>query len=393
MNIVHLTASPFFGGPERQMLGLARHLPAEFRSHFLSFAERGLCRPFLQQLRKHGFHAEELKHNAPHFRAAIREVAQKLCQLQADVLCCHGYKADLLGWLAARRLGVPIVAISRGWTWATLKVRIYEGLDRLSLHRMDRVVCVSDGQAAKVRRVGVPQARVRVIRNAIAGDRFGLPDPGRRRYLENLFPRLPKSIIGAAGRLSPEKGFGNLVEAAQRVVAANADVGFVIFGEGPLRDTLTGRIEALGLSDRVVLAGFRADLDCLLPSFDVIALPSDTEGLPNIVLEAFAGRVPVVATAVGGTPEVVEEGISGYLVPRRDPVRLAQRLLELAGDDKKRQRMGMAGYHRVRTRFTFESQSRQYQALFGELVGRPRLVEADEADTLAFPIGRARRAG
>jgi glycosyltransferase involved in cell wall biosynthesis len=370
MVVVHLVASPFFGGPERQMLGLAASLPGDCRTVFLSFAEGGRCRPFLDEARRLGFEAVELERNAPHYRAAVCEVAGHLRRTRADVLCCHGYKPDLLGWPAARRVGLPVVAVARGWTAATLKVRLNEALDRLCLRTMDRVVCVSEGQAARIRRAGVPAARVAVIRNAIRAERFDRPDPADRDRLLGLFPGRPGRVVGAAGRLSPEKGFGVLVAAAGSVARADPGVAFVLFGEGPLRADLARRIAAEGLDGRFLLAGFRDDLDRLLPHLDLFVLPSFTEGLPNVVLEAFAAGVPVVATAVGGTPEVVEEGLSGHLVPPGDPAALARHIRGLLGDGGRRRAMGRHGRARVRDQFTFEAQGLQYRRLFEELTGR-----------------------
>src|SRR5262245_64405705 len=123
MNIVHLMASPFVGGPERQVLGLARSLPAHCRTVFLSFAERGLAQAFLELAAADGFEAVLLRENAPRVFRAAAEIAEHLRRCRADVLCCHGYKPDLIGWLAARRAGVPVVAVAHGWTAATWKVR------------------------------------------------------------------------------------------------------------------------------------------------------------------------------------------------------------------------------------------------------------------------------
>ena len=105
-----------------------------------------------------------------------------------------------------------------------------------------------------------------------------------------------------------------------------------------------------------------------MPNFDGFVLPSYTEGLPNVVLEAFAARVPVVATAVGGTPEIIEDAQNGYLVPPGNPPLLAQRIGKLLANDRLRETMGMSGYYRVRDNFTFESQARQYVQLFRELL-------------------------
>jgi len=371
MRIAHLTASPFFGGPERQMLGLALSLPPSIQSLFFSFPERGLCEPFLGELRRHDFVAEALTTNTPHVFDAMHELRAKLAGHKIDVLCCHGYKADLLGGPSARKLGIPVISVSRGWTAATWKVRVYEAANRFALRWMDRVVCVSEGQAQKVRRAGVAEDRVRVIRNAIFTDRFGEADEPGRAFLQTFFRTPRRFLVGAAGRFSPEKGFGDLVRAAARVVKTHPDAGFILFGDGPLRADLESLIKQNGLQNHFVLAGFRDDLDRWLPNFDAFVLPSYTEGLPNVVLEAFASRVPVVATAVGGTPEVVDEGHNGYLVPAGDVSLLSERVTRLLADERLRATMGMSGYFRVRDRFTFDAQARQYAQLFHELQRGP----------------------
>src|SRR5207253_4411935 len=122
--------------------------------------------------------------------------------------------------------------------------------------------------------------------------------------------------------------------------------------------------------ERFQLAGFRSDVAQFLPHLDLMVLPSYTEGLPVVLLEAFAAGVPAVATAVGGTPEVIEEGKSGYLVPPGDPPALARRILDVLRQDATRLAMGWRGQRRVRKHFTFADQSIQYQHLFESLVGR-----------------------
>ena len=370
MRIAHLTASPFFGGPERQMLGLAISLPTDVQSLFFSFPERGLCQPFLKELRRHGLTAEALTSNTPQLFSAMGELRQKLRGHRVDLLCCHGYKADLLGRPTARQLGIPVISVSRGWTGASWRVRLYERMDRFSLRWMDRIVCVSEGQAEKVRRAGTPDRLVRVIRNAIFTDRFGDPDEPGRAFLQSFFPKPRSHLIGAAGRLSPEKGYCHLVDAAALVVRAHPEAGFLLVGDGPLHDSLARQIAKLSLQDNFVLAGFSADLDRWLPNFDAFVLPSYTEGLPNVVLEAFAARVPVVATAVGGTPEVIEDGQNGYLVPAGDAAPLARRIKQLLSDGRLRETMGMSGYYRVRDHFTFEVQARQYAQLFHDMLDK-----------------------
>jgi glycosyltransferase involved in cell wall biosynthesis len=376
MNIVHLTASTFHGGPERQILGLARSLTDTDQTMFLSFAEGGRCRQFLSTARHHGFDAVGLTHDTPHLWAAARELIGHLERFGAEVLCCHGYKANLVGRSAARRSKIPVVAVARGWTGENFKVRFYERLDRFHLRWMDHVVCVSEAQAAKVRRAGVRAERMSVIYNAIDPSRFHEPDPRYRAKLLRYFRQPRTHVIGAAGRLSTEKGFAVLVAAAERVLRVHPSVGFVLFGEGPERARLQQQINAAGLNHTFILAGFRADLDRFLPHFDLFVLPSFTEGLPNVVLEAFAAGVPLVATSVGGTPEVVEDGVSGHLVPPGDVEQLAERLnASLLAANQPRD-MGDKGRQRVREKFGFAAQARLYHELFVRL--RPDAVEDEE---------------
>jgi glycosyltransferase involved in cell wall biosynthesis len=370
MRVVHLTASTFFGGPERQMLGLGRALPGEYKTSFVSFSEGGRCREFLRQARWNGFDGDALCRDTPNLPAATWELSRRLAVSEADVLICHGYKSNLLGRLAARALRIPVISVCRGWTGENLKVHAYELLDRLHLRYMDRVVCVSEGQARRVRQAGMPPARTVVIRNAARLTETRPADPRQRAQLQQLFARPGEVIVVSAGRLSPEKGFSVLIDAARQVLAVNPGVRFAIFGEGTQRSLLERMIAKEGLCGIVVLPGFRNDLDQLLSCTDVFVLPSFTEGLPNVVLEAGAAAVPVVATAVGGTPEVVIEGETGFLVRAGDATGMAHRIIKLVSDTQLRERLGQAGREHVKKHFTFEAQAHAYMRLFESLGAR-----------------------
>ena len=379
MCVAHLTASPCFGGTERQMLELGREMRDGYRPVFISFLEEGRCWDFINNATGQGWEAFALQYDTPRLLAAFRELLALLRRVGAKALCCHGYKANLLGLLSARRLGIPIISVSHGWTAESLRVRVFEALDRWLLRRMDKVVCVSEGQAGKVRRSGVPEAKIRVIRDAVRADRFVNVEPEYRQRLEAMFADRPDVIVGAAGRLSPEKGFGVLVDAAAQVLnsqhalhatphASLPAVGFVLFGDGPLRGALESQIEARGLQGRFHLAGFHSDLDKFYPHLDLLVLPSYTEGLPNVVLEAFAAGVPVVATAVGGTPEAVQDGVNGYLVEPGKADALAGRIADMLADPVRRREMGDSGQENVRQTFSFAQQAGEYLELFRSIV-------------------------
>ena len=371
MNVVHLTDSPFFGGPERQMLGLAVSLPPSIRTRILCFRDHASSAPFLAKLEAAGVSARMVSHANPHFASMIRDIASELRAQRADVLVCHGYKADVIGWVAAHLSGVPVISVSRGWTGHTWKVRLNETLDRWMLRLMRRVICVSEGQAAKVRRAGVRPDRVRVIHNAIDTTRFSGIDSGGRAILRGLFPAPPEVIVVGVGRLSPEKGFDQLVKAMSTVVVQLPGAGLVLIGDGPDRAKLEEQVRAAGLETHVAFAGFRSDVDRLVQGADVLAQSSYTEGLPNVVLEACAAGIPVVATDVGGTREVIEDGITGHLVHAGDSDALAAPLLELLRSPASRRAMGERGRARVIDEFSFAQQCARYEELFASLIGRP----------------------
>jgi glycosyltransferase involved in cell wall biosynthesis len=376
---LHLTASTFFGGPERQMLGLARHLPPGVRPLFASFSEAGRCRSFLAEVRSNGFEAIELANDFPHAVRVIRELVELILRQNVDLLYTHTYKPNLLGGIAAKLAGVPHVVVSRGWTGESRKVRAYEFLDRVNLRFADRVVAVSQGQAAKVKRCAVPANRLMVIRNA-----------ARLAKSSTEAPAGSPTIL-AAGRLSPEKGFDVLIDAAMRL-PADARVAF--YGDGPERAALQARIDRAGLSDRVTLHGFTAALDDLMPTADLVVLPSRTEGLPNVALEAAAAGRPIVATAVGGTPEIVRHGVNGWLVPPDDPATLADRIVNLLNDPTRRDAFGRAGRAIAETEFSFEAQAKSYSALADDLVPRVVPFAPPRPKTrIAFVIDELSRAG
>jgi glycosyltransferase involved in cell wall biosynthesis len=368
--VVQFIQSPFFGGPERQLLGLAQALGAQYRSAFFSFDEHGRSRPFLDVVRGAGFETVALERDKPNFIMMVREATRRLRAVDAKIVCVHHYKAALIGLAAARALRIPCIGVSHGWTRETWQVVLYETLDRWALRQMDAVVSVSAAQASKLLRAGIRPERLRVIRNALNAPASKPANPAMRASIEALFPKPPRTLVGSAGRLSFEKGFDQLVLAAEIVLQRDPEVGFVVFGEGVQRAELERQIAARGLQGTVVLPGFRTDLDEVLPCLDIAVLPSRTEGLPVIALEAMAAQVPVVATAVGGTPEAVVDGLCGYLVPSETPPALAQRVLDLAVSPDERRIMGLRGRERVLSDFTFEAQAKSYEALFGEL--RPK---------------------
>jgi len=363
--VIHLIATNFYGGPEKQILTHARHLdPERFRFILVSFVEKGQPNEILEKASQVGLEHVGIPVGHAFDPGAILGLKRLFRQYRADLVCSHGYKANILGRLSTWAGGIPQIAVSRGWTAENRRIRLYEVLDKIFLHLNDHVVAVSHGQGDKILRLGLRHGRLSVIHNAISLDQnraSGLRGPTVK---EELGIPAHALLVASAGRLSPEKNYRAMIEAAVVTCSRREDVFFAVFGEGFLRAELEGTIKVLGLEGRFLLPGFRRDMPQVMEQIDVFMLPSFTEGLPNVILEAFAAKKPVVATRVGGTPEVVQDGVSGFLTEPDEPALMAGHVLALAGDPALRSRMGGAGYQHVLDEFGFERQTRLYEELY-----------------------------
>ncbi|MFO0752901.1 MAG: glycosyltransferase [Thermodesulfovibrionales bacterium] len=364
--VAHLIATNFFGGPEKQILEHACRLdPARFSLVLISFVERSLPNELLHKATRMTIPTREFYTGNPYNPKAIFDLTSLLRQDGIDLLCTHGYKSAIIGRIASYRVGIPEIAVSRGWTGENWKIRLYEELDRLFLRFADRVVAVSEGQKEKILRLGVAPERVSVIHNGIS---LAAPAPPSSCSLRREMGMQDAGcLVVSAGRLSIEKNFSGLIDAAALLVKKEPSLRFVVFGEGVLRRPLERQVREAGLRGRFFLPGFREELASLLREADIFVLPSFTEGLPNVVLEAYAQKKPVVATAVGGVPEVVRHGSDGFLVRPGETGRMAEYILALARNPQLREEMGARGYRHLEERFTFETQTRKYEGLYREV--------------------------
>jgi len=234
---------------------------------------------------------------------------------------------------------------------------------------VDEFVTVSDDlRRWLVETVHVAGRKVRTIHNGVDTRRFSDQDrEGARRAL-GIDERA--RVVGTVGRLDPVKDHATLVRAFAGVVAARPEAVLAIVGDGPCRAALETLIAGLGLGERVRLLGARADVASLLGGFDVFALPSIAEGISNTVLEAMATGLPVVATRVGGNPELVEDGVNGRLVPSRDPAALSEALESYLSDPLVRALHGKASRQRAVTQFDLPVMLEAYRTLYASLARR-----------------------
>ncbi|MCW5799582.1 MAG: glycosyltransferase family 4 protein [Nitrospira sp.] len=291
-------------------------------------------------------------------------------QEKVDLIHAHEFDANTQGTFVAALAGLPIVATVHGKNYFGEKLR-----RRLAYRWVSRnatMVAVSeDLKQFIVEKVGVSPNRVKVLYNGVNL----LPicnsvEVGECRKELGLPPS--HRIVGVVGNLYPVKGHQYLIDSIPTVLSKCPDTSFVFAGRGALEAELRGQVHRLGLDARVFFLGLRQDIPRILSMIDVFVLPSLSEGLSMAILEAMIAGKPVVATQVGGNPELVLNGETGFLTPPRDSQALAASLITLLMNKTQAQRFGEQGKRRAERQFSLQNMVCAYQALYDECI-RSRL--------------------
>ncbi len=366
LTIVHVTAPAPVGGLESVVTALARgHGARGHDVHVVSVFNVGeRAFPLADGVSGVTTHVLEIPpRRYSRERAAVADIAR---DCRADVLHTHGYRPDVVDAGAAHQLGVPVVTTVHGFAGGGLKSRLYEWIQERAFRRFDAIVAVSRPLVVRLESAGVPAAKVHWIQNAWApGLRFADRGEARREL------SLPAEGLVAAwvGRLSREKA-PDLFLAALARMGPHAPVAAFI-GDGPMAGELHRRATALGLGDRVRWYGVVNAAARLLPAFDAYVLSSRTEGTPIVLLEAMAAGVPVIATRVGGVPDVVSP-VEAVLVPPEDPETLARALHELLSNKADAALRASAARLRLRRDFAEGPWLERYEQLYRSVIDARR---------------------
>jgi len=279
----------------------------------------------------------------------IRALLQQGC---FDLVHTHGYFADLVGIPAAKQLNIPTLSTCHGFISNTLKYRFYNMCDRMALRFSTRVIAVSEGIKMNLVKHGVRESQITVIQNAVnnSGDRDSAAR-NRQKIRNRLALGDHAFVLGYVGRLSREKGIVSLIEACAMLRDNGVPVTAVIIGEGPQRPELQALVKHHRLEGVICFAGFQHDVQDWLPALDVFVLPSLTEGTPMSLLEAMASNLPVVASAVGGIPQVLSTEQNGILVPPGEPGEIRRAVQRLYDDRALRDRIARAAGRTVQERY------------------------------------------
>lgn len=352
IRVLHVADSAGWAGGETWLLRVASALDRRFRLSVV-VPEPG---PLVERLRA----LDVAVHEAPMAArlvnpAALAALVRVFRRVAPAIVQSHGARSNVYVRLAARVARVPAVVSTvhnslYDYPVGALRRRVYVTMDVATSPLADRIVAVSGAIARDlVERYGLPPAKVVVVRNGIEADAFAAQATNVRARLGLA---AGDRVVAVAARMTEQKGHAHLIDALPAIAAAVPGVRCVFAGDGPLRAALEAHARRRGVAGRCLFLGARDDVAAVLASADVVALPSRSEGLPFAVLEAMAVGRPVVATAVGGTPEAIDDGRTGLLVPAGDTAALAAALARLLGDPDVARRMGEQGAARVRREFS-----------------------------------------
>ena len=367
IRLLFVLTSPVRGGVEEVVLALLRRLdPGEFRLALA--APAALLEALAPDLAGVRLDTEAVAAESLRQRQEVGRLARFMTRFRPDVVNPHLFRSTVVAAPVARWHGARVVETyhgREGWRRGPGPLRFLP--DRLVSRLLHRVIAVSEAaRTFLIRGKGYRAETITVVPNGRDLSVF-TPGTAREAVRKELGLDGAVPLVGVVGRLEPQKGHIHLLDAWPAVLREVPDARLLLVGDGSLRGALVERTRAHGLETSVIMAGFRADVPRVLDAIDVLCLPSLYEGMPLTAIEAAAMARPVVATAVDGTPEVVQEGVTGRLVPPADPPALARALAELLGRPDRAREMGRAGRALVLERFDLDRQveatARVYRSL------------------------------
>lgn len=362
-----------YGGAETQLVHLATRLKARgWGARVVSLTPP---KAYVQELEAAGVPVSSLgiRGKAPDPRPVFR-LAKMIRTWRPQIVHSHMVHANLVARLVRLLAPVPVLIC----TAHSIDEKGQRASDRLRkmAYRLTDPLCdlttqVSQAGLERYVRIGaVPRHKIRYLPNGVDTERFR-PDPELRACLRQELGLETAFAWLAVGRFDVPKDYANLLQAFAYVAQARPEAQLLIAGDGPLRPSMEQLANDLGITDRVKFLGIRRDIPALMNAADAYVMSSAWEGMPNVLLEAAASGLPIVATDVGGNSEVVIDGKTGFLVPPKDPEALAQAMVRLMGlPQEERRRVGEAARQYVEANYSLDRVVDQWEALYREFLAQ-----------------------
>jgi glycosyltransferase involved in cell wall biosynthesis len=356
------------GGAERNVVSVMPHLACDGLRVALCTLTRRHDGPLADEFARGGVRRFDLGARRLVDAVALGRLIRLVRMGRVDLIHAHDQDGTLLGALAGAATGVPVV-ISRHVLFEPAETRREALRARLVIlamrRRAARVIAVSEAVADSLAAAGVPRGRIAVIHNGIHQTAYAAAADRAECRRRLGWDDVPTILMPAV--LRPGKGHEDLLAAMPAIRERQPRARVVLAGDGPSRRRVAA---AAGAVDGVDLIGHRDDIPTLMGASDLVVLPSHAEGLPTVLIEAALAARPVVATRVGGAPEIVGDGLGGTLVPPHRPDELARAVIELLGSPRQAAALGSAARERARERFSLSRQADEMRRLYAEVLGR-----------------------
>ncbi|MEZ5550316.1 MAG: glycosyltransferase [Pseudomonadales bacterium] len=317
---------------------------------------------------RRGLPVEIIHESGPLDPSIPRQIIHLIDKHQVDILHTHDARTDLFGVVVARRRPVVLVSTVHGWISNSVKARFINWLDKRLLRRMDCVIAVSEDTREKLGH-SFPKARTIVIPNALRTENYLSGNDASQFRAENGF-RESDVLIANIGRLSPEKGQALFLNAGEQILKRCRDARLVLIGIGQDESKLRELASRLGILAKVRFLGFVQDMRQVYPALDLVVQSSYTEGMPNVILESLLLNTPVIATAVGGTQEIIVNQQHGVLIPSGDVSALVAAMGEFLENRDRHRIMACEGGARIRKDFDHNRRVQMLKNLYSSLTGR-----------------------
>ena len=369
IKLAHIVLNLNTGGLEKLVVEFATKPPRNFLPIVFCLKEKG---ELAQEVENSGVKVLALSKKEGFDTLLIFRLALLFQKEKISIVHTHNFAAYLYGTLAARVAGVPIVIDTEHGVYLSPQIR-HKVLTKMISPLVNKVIAVSDDVKKAVSSHDyISESRIVTITNGIDINKYSQRDNAAAKKRE-LGLSGETEVIGNVARLSPEKDHKTLLEAFSLVSKKVPSVKLVIAGDGILMEELEIETKELGMEDNVIFLGLRKDVPELLSTFDLFVLSSIREGIPLTILEAMAAGLPVVGTNVGGIGEVVMDGETGFVVPSRDPIALADAIVKILSDKCMAKEMGLKGKKRGIESFSIEQTIRKYEGLYRDYLIRKGL--------------------
>jgi glycosyltransferase involved in cell wall biosynthesis len=358
LTILHCIAPAPFGGLESVVRMLAKGHHTRGHRVVIAAVVDTPHHPFVETLKNDGLEVVALQIASRDYRKERQDIARLITSVRPHVVHAHGYRSDILDLAVARKHKVPTVTTLHGFTGGDWKLRLYERLQLRAVRYVDAVVAVSRNVYDRLATTGVSKDRLHLVPNA-----YAIPTnlPTRDDVRQTLDIPEEDVRLGWIGRLSYEKGPDVAIDALAAV--ADPSVTLSVVGDGPDRDALLVQADTLHLEDRIVMHGALPNAGQLLPAFDLFVLSSRTEGTPITVLEAMAAHTPIVATAVGGVPDMLSND-EAWLVQPEQPEALAAAINDAIRNPADAHARATRARERLERDFNVETWLTQYESIY-----------------------------